>query len=241
MKLYEIQRVGIERLLEKMLMELQGSTIDQELEKTAAGIKDATAARGGDMTGMGEPGMGADAGMGDMGMGMGDAGMGMGMDGTGEMLPAAAGPMGLEPDPSMQAGDGLDQAEELETKKIDAAILSQVQSMDYVHRYDHEGSKISPENILQMEMDELNQLRNAVMNTIRINSMQDKVGLYDDPGIKWYEHLRDFVDKVLNLKKRADQPVKKKRQGKTAKWEEKPKSKNSKTKQYRKPPKPKGA
>lgn len=169
---------------------------------------------------------------GDMGMG------GMGMDPMGGMPQAAAQP-GLDPDMSMAAGDGLDGEEELETKKIDSAILTQVQGMPYVEKFDHGDSKVSPEKILNMELDELTQLRNAALNTINVKRLQDKVGLYADPEMEWYEALRDFVDKVLDLKKRSDKPVHKKRQGKTAKWEEKPNSKNSKTKQYRKPPKPK--
>ena len=228
MKLYEIQRVGIER----MLTELQTSAIDKDLEQTAQGLGASTAARTGDASGM--PDWNQMAGVGDP-MG-GDPLAG----GAGD-LPQAAQQPGLEPDPSMMAGDGLDGAEELETKKIDTVILSKVQGMPYVDQYDHGNSKVSPEAIMHMEMDELNQLRNAVLNTIKVMTMQDKYGLYDDPSMKGYQDLRDFVDKVLDMKKRAEKPVKKRRQGKTAKWDQKPESKNSKSKQYRKPPTPKGA
>lgn len=246
MKLYEIQRIGIER----MLTELQSAAIDQELAKTAQGIGNATAARTGDSTNAGMPEMGDDPmapgtdpmdgtqpGADPMGAPMGGD-MGMGMGGG---MPAAAGPMGMEPDPSMQAGDGLDGAEEIETKKIDSVILSAVSGMDFVDEYDHDNSKVSPDKILHMDMDELSQLRGAVLNTIKMDQMQDKFGLYASPDMKWYQDLRDFVDKVMTLKKQSERPVQKKRQGKTAKWEEKPKSKNSKAKQFRKPPKAKGA
>ncbi len=233
MKLYEIYRVAVERAF---LKELQASAIDQELQQTAAGIGASTAARTGDATGgtpdwntMADPGGGFGA---DPGMGMG----GMGDPG----LPQAAGQPGLEPDTSMMAGDGLDGAEELETKKIDSIVLSQVQGMDYF-KYDHGNSKVGPEAIIQMDLDELHNLRIVVQNIIKMKEANDKVGMYADKEYEWFSDLRDFVDRVLDLRKRSDQPVKKKRQGKTAKWEQQPKSKNSKTKQYRKPPKPKGA
>ena len=233
MKIYEIYQLGVER---QFLKELQTSAIDKDLEQTAAGIGASTAAR----QGGGTPDWNAMAGVDGAGMdgtGMGDAGMGMGMD-TG--LPQAAGQPGLEPDPSMVAGDGLDGAEELETKKIDSVILSQVQGMDYMD-YKHGNSKVSPEKILHMEIDELSQLRNSLLNIINMKIAKDKIGQYADKEMEWYQNMRDFVDKVLDLKKRQDRPVKKKRQGKNAKWEQRPDSKNSKSKQYRKPPKAKGA
>ena len=237
MKIFELYRLGWER---KILKELQTGDIEQDLDQTARGIGAATSARQGDMTGM-DPTMDPAMGTGQMGMdGMGMGGMGMGGDPMGGMPQAAAQP-GLDPDMSMTAGDGLEGQEELETKKIDSAILTQVQGMPYVEKFDHGDSKVSPEKILTMEIDELAQLRNAALNTLNVKRLQDKVGLYADPEMDWYEALRDFVDKVLDLKKRADKPVQKKRQGKTAKWEEKSKSKNSKSKEYRKPPRPKGA
>lgn len=234
MKIYELYRVGFER---QLLKELQTADIENQLDQVAQGIGATTSARQGSMGGM-DPSM--DPSMGTGTFGTDPMGGGLGAEPMGGMPQAAQQP-GLEPDMSMTAGDGLEDAEELETKKIDSAILSQVQGMPYVDQYDHGNSKVSPEKILTMEIDELHQLRNAALNTIRVKGLQDKIGLYADPEMEWYESLRDFVDKVLDLKKRADKPVKSRRQGKTAKWQEKSKPKNSKPRQYRKPPKPKGA
>jgi hypothetical protein len=86
---------------------------------------------------------------------------------------------------------------------------------------------------MQMDMDELYNLRNIVTNKIHMISLNDKVGMYDDPGVKWYQDLRDFTDRVLSTKKKAKSPKKDKRQGKTATYDERKASKNAKSKKFK--------
>lgn len=228
MNLYEILAKGIER---QLLNELQTSAIDQELDDASRGIGAATAARSGEM-----PDWNAMAGAGDPNMdpGMGEPGMG----GPGG-LPQAAGQPGLNPDPNFSADDGLGGEEELETKKIDDTVLSQVKGMNFWN-YEHKNSTTSPEKILQMNLDDLHQLHGAVTNASQMYRIGGKIGMYSDPTSQWYNDFLQFVDKVLSLKKSSDQPVKKKRQGKTAKWDKKKPPKNNKHKKFKNPSKPKG-
>lgn len=231
MKLYEILAKGIERTF---LKELQSSTINKDLETTANNIGAAKSARTGDDTTGAQ--MAGDPMMGDPMM----SAPGMGAPGMDAGMPQAAGQPGLEPDPSMMGDDGLGGEEELETKQVDDVVLSQVDGMKFWN-YDHGGSVTSPEKILQMDMDQLTQLHGSVRNAAQMYRIGSGYGHYSDPTSEWYNDFLEFVDKVLDLKKRSDQPVKKKRQGKTAKWEQKKPSKNAKPKSFKKPPKPKGA
>ena len=210
------------------LYELDAAGIDRELEKTSQGIGQTTAARQGSPV--------ADGGL------TNDPGMGSGM-GTapGEPAPGGGDPLGapgpgLEP-PQNAPEDALGGVpddlgdEQEEVKKINDALLTAVQGMPYVDEYEHDdNSKIAPEKILQMNFDELSHLRTLVTNKINMISLHDKVGMYDDPGVKWYQDLRDFVDKVFSMKKRADRPARNKAHGKTAKFEKKssPKTKPGK-------------
>lgn len=230
MEIFELYAIATER---QLLKELQTAAIDQELEKVASGIGQANAARTGDQTqadmGMadpmgGQPGMGADPMGGDMG------------------APPMGGMDPNMPDPALVGMPGGEQEEELETKKIDTAILNQVKGMNlWGYNFKKGNDKISPEKIVQMNLDDLSQLRNIAINKINTLSAENSVGTYANPEYKWYEDLRNFTDKVLDLKKRSDKPVQKKNRGQTAKWEQKPESKNNKPKQFHNPPKPKGA
>ena len=207
------------------LYELNAAGIDRDLEQTAQGIGQTTAAKQGDTLPDGglttDPMTGQPTGD-DPAM-AGGAGGAMGADPMGGLG-------GAENAPDAALG-GLPtdvEDEEEEVKKINAALLTAVQGMPYVDEYEHDdNSKIAPEKILQMNLDELIHLRTLVTNKINMITLHDKVGMYDDPGVKWYQHLRDFSDRVLNMKKKADRPAKKKSQGKTAKFD---KRKESKTK-----------
>jgi len=192
------------------LYELDQTGIERDLEKTASGIGQTQAARSGEM----EPDLGIEGGA-------------PGMDDPAGLAGAGQQPLN-QPDP--QAGAVPDDMEaEEESKKISEILVSAVQGMAYTDEYDHgDNSKIAPEKILQMNFDELHNLRNLVINKINMIALNNKVGMYDDPGVKWYQDLRDFTDRVLSVKKKADRPAEKKKQGKTAKFDQKPDSKNAK-------------
>ncbi len=139
-----------------------------------------------------------------------------------------------EPEAGLDAmpTDAEDEMED--TKEISDILVSAVGGMAYVDEYDHPTtSKITPEKIMQMDFDELYNLRNIVTNKIHMISLNDKVGMYDDPGVKWYQDLRDFTDRVLSTKKKAKSPKKKKNQGKTATYDERKESKNNKSKKFK--------
>ena len=202
------------------LYELDATGIDRELENTAQGIGQTTSAGQGNTSPDG--GLTADP----------MTGQPAGGDPMAADPMAAGGAMPGAPENAPDAGlGGLPgdlEGEEEEVKKINAALLTAVQGMPYVDEYEHvANSKIAPEKILQMDFDELSHLRTLVTNKINMITLHDKVGMYDDPGVKWYQHLRDFTDRVFSMKKKADRPAKKKSQGKTAKFD---KRKDSKTK-----------
>ncbi len=221
------------------LYELDATGIDRELEKTAQGIGQTQDALQGDtspMGGLNEP----DATDGELagnldtsggaipGGGLGDAGLGGGLGG--------AGGIPNTPDPNLGGIPGDIEAEQEEVKKINDALVAAVSGMPYVDEYDHdENSKITPEKIMQMNIDDLTHLRNLATNKINMISLHDKVGMYDDPGVKWYHHLRDFTDKVLSMKKKADRPAKNKKEGKTASYRQQEASKNAKSGKAKKP------
>ncbi len=139
-----------------------------------------------------------------------------------------------EPDAAMGGIPTDIEDEEEETDEISNLLISAVGGMSYVDEYEHDAqSKISPEKIMQMDFDELYNLRNIVTNKIHMISLNDKVGMYDDPGVKWYQDLRDFTDRVLSTKKKAKKPKRDKRQGKTAKFDNRKPSKNSKMKKFK--------
>ncbi len=139
-----------------------------------------------------------------------------------------------EPDPGLGGLPTDIEDEEEETKKISDALISAVGGMSYVDEYDHDSnSKISPEKIMQMDLDELYNLRNIVTNKIHMISLNDKVGMYDDPGVKWYQDLRDFTDRVLSTRKKSRSPKKDTRQGKTAKFDKRRESKHNKMKKFK--------
>ncbi len=197
------------------LYELDSTGIERELEKTADGISQPPAGNAG-----------ADPGTNPQAAPMTDPN-------TGLQTTANEPDAGLGGLPT----DIEDEAEE--TKKISDMLISAVNGMPYVDEYQHDSkSKISPEKIMLMDFDELYNLRNIVTNKIHMISLNDKVGMYNDPGVAWYQNLRDFVDKVLSTKKKAKRPAKSKHEGKTAKFDKRKESKNSEPKKF-KPRKPK--
>ena len=194
------------------LYELDSTGIERELEKTADGIGQTTD---------------ANAGADPQTAPMTDPNTGLQMNTN-------------EPDAGLEGLPTDIEDEELEdTKEISDMLVSAVGGMAYVDEYAHdEQSKISPEKIMQMDFDELYNLRNIVTNKIHMISLNDKVGMYDDPGVKWYQDLRDFTDRVLSTKKKAKKPMKNKHEGKTAKFDKRKPSKHDKIKKF-KPKKPK--
>ncbi len=188
------------------LYELDSAGIERELEKTADGIGQTTAGN-----------QGADPQAAPM------TDPNTGLQSTANEPDAGLGAMPMDAEDEME-----------DTKEISDILVSAVGGMAYVDEYDHDSkSKISPEKIMQMDFDELYNLRNIVTNKIHMISLNDKVGMYDDPGVKWYQDLRDFTDRVLSTKKKSKPSRKNKAQGKTATYDEREQSKNAKSKKFK--------
>lgn len=165
------------------LYELQASTIDKELEDTARTI--------------GKGGQPSDP----------NAPQGAPEASTGPMTDPND-PLGGEepnmPDPGMLDDPSADEIEIAKTKKIDSYVVASIKGHPYISDYRHRSnSKISPDKIIQMDMDQLVQLRNLVRNKISLNSINDQFGLYDDPGMKFYQDMISFVEKIIDGKKLA--------------------------------------
>lgn len=183
------------------LYELQDTSIDDELKKTASSIPSKTDSPPGlnpdgmegedsmqEQPGLaGEPPMGAGA---DMGMGGGGAPMGGGM--------GMGGPTN-QPEAPMQEPEDEEQ-EKLATKKVDDALYSQVKDLPFATDYDHEKTKVGPYEILQMDNSDLAETRNIVRNKINRLTYVDRYGTYDDPNMRYLEDMLNYVEKVIQTK-----------------------------------------
>lgn len=208
------------------LYELQAAQIDRDLEKTADQI--------GRVTGRQQPGDPSDPG----GLGGG------GFDATGEFGAGVGSPQDQSllqqqsqspEDPELPPLGGEDDVmrDEQMAKKVDTSVIATVKNMSYVKDYRHqENSKIHPFRILQMPVDELNQLRTIVRNKINMDAFTDEVGIYDSPDSRFYQDLLSYVDKALTAQRKTLKGYNDKKQGKTAKFKKKEKSKNSDAREF---------
>jgi len=83
-----------------------------------------------------------------------------------------------------------------------------------------------------MPVDELNQLRNMVRNKINMDAFADRVGVYDSPDARFYQDLLSYVDKTLTSQRSALKGYNDNKQGKSAKFDKREQSKNSKAKEF---------
>ncbi len=190
-----------------LLFELESADIDRELENVAASVQNAGSA--------GQP----MAGGGGMGPEMGD----MGAPGQ---MPGEF-PTNQPQTPGIGAEGPTPEDEDIFKKKVDQALLSSVKGMDYVTNYRHrESSNLHPFRLAQMEVDELSKAARMVRNKMAMTGMEIETGKYDNPRLKFFDHLLGYIERVLDLKKRAGKQGRDKKYGRTAKPETRNQSKN---------------
>lgn len=184
------------------LYEFNASQIDKELDNVATGISSDMQPKKG-LSGMGMDQQSPD------GMGGGDLGGDLGgLDDQANPLNQPEG-----------AGPGMDDTDEELTqrnlKKVDDFIIAAMKNAPYATEYQHdEASRISPFAILAMNNEQLSNLRLLVRNKINNESLSDRFGLYDDPGMKFYIDLLSYVDKTIQLRKKTHKQVDPKEPGK---------------------------
>ena len=121
-------------------------------------------------------------------------------------------------------------------KKVDSALVTATKRLNYASDYNHDPKdKIHPYRILQMEMSELENLRNIARNKMNMIAMDGKFGAYADPGSAFYRDLINYVENVIDTKKSSMKDVasspKKNKGVKPAKFREVPSPKNNKMKE----------
>lgn len=113
-------------------------------------------------------------------------------------------PEGFQGVDDLENGETEDDITQKLIKKVDNFLLASVKGLSYATDYRHDdNSKIHPFQIIQMNMDELNNLRLMVKNLINMKSFSDATGIYDDPGMRFHQDLVSFVEKVIELKRHA--------------------------------------
>ena len=146
--------------------------------------------------------------------------------------------LGLEADPSMEQPEEEDPEEQelndrLE-KKVDDAVRSAVKGHGYITDYRHqESSKIHPFALMTLETNELMNVRRIVRNKMGMETMDDRIGTYDDPQVQFYQDMLSFLDKIIDIKKRNASDEKAK-DSKTPKAKTMEPSKNEGMKKYNK-------
>jgi len=177
MKLFELYRLDLERDLSKSKL-FEINAIDQELADTASAVS-----KSGENPEMDD----------EMGDDMG------GMDGLDDMGddPFADGDM--EGDMGdMGDMEGEEEAEPLQDKEIETSTVAAVTGMNYLKNYQHdEDSKIYPMRILQMEMDELLELRRLVKVKITNDTIMDTPSP-EGTSMAFYQDLLSFVDRAID-------------------------------------------
>lgn len=192
------------------LFELEAADIDRELETVAGNIQNAGSA--------GQPTAG-----GGLGPEMGD--MGAPGQTPGEF------PQNQPQIPGVGAEGPTPEDDDLYKKKVDAYLLSAVKGMEYVTDFKHrESSNIHPFRLAQMEVDELSKAVRMVKNKLDITGMNVETGKYDNPQMTFFGHMLAYLERVLDLKKRAGAEGRSKKIGRTAKPEARKQSKNEKKK-----------
>ena len=124
--------------------------------------------------------------------------------------------------PSPLGGDDTDVED---VKKVDSFVVASTKTLPYVTDYRHsDTSKINPFKIAQMDLDELYQLRNLVRNTINQNTFSNQFGAYSDPGMRFYQDMLTYVEKVIEAKRVGTKNAKR-TEAKPAKFGNKPEPK----------------
>lgn len=115
-----------------------------------------------------------------------------------------------EPDPAM-ANSMPDEPSESPAKPVDSALLSRVQGHDYIQNYSHDDENKShhPISILNLQMDELSDLRKRIRVYLDRTGLEDRVGSYSNPEVKTAQDMLAFVDLVMMHKKKAAKDVQK--------------------------------
>lgn len=115
-------------------------------------------------------------------------------------------PAGAEPMPG--PGDNIpppppEDADPLaDMDPVEPELLAAVKSHPYVANYNHDEEKPThPMRLLGLSAKGLEQARTAVTTKMGLTTLSNKVGLYDDPGMKFYIDLMSFIDRVLQHKK----------------------------------------
>lgn len=113
-----------------------------------------------------------------------------------------------QPQAPMQAPPQADlkSEEDSDPKKVDSYLLAAVKSMPYVTEYDfNEDNNIAPYNLLQRDIGDLSKIRNLIRAKMSIKTMSDQVGLYDSPDMTFFVNMLNFIERVIELKKKMDQ------------------------------------
>lgn len=218
------------------LFELQAGQIDKELDDVAKKtgdkalpgdktVDDLNPEAGDQEQNPNDPmmgGMGGDMGMGGLGGG------GMGGD--------PMGPPGDNPVENPDQEAAQQEWDETLKKKIDQFLITSMQAHPYARNWRHkDGSKTNPLSILSMDNSDLTTLRNIARNKIAMMTMQDQLGTYDDPQMKYLTELYSFVEKVIQLKnqKAAENKPTSEKRASSAKDAWNPKTKAGKHKDYK--------
>ena len=196
------------------LFELATGDIDAELEKTAGDIASAGT---------------ADQPMGDPMGGMGGPQMG---DLTAQPQQPGQFPPNQPPIPGIGAEGPGPEEEERFTKKVDNFLIANTRGMDFVTKYEHrDGDPKHPFRILQMDIDELSNLKNMIEVKRGMQNMKNEPGATYDTrgGGAYFERMLAFVERAIDLKKKMGQEGKKKR-GQSTDFSAREQSKNEKKK-----------
>lgn len=198
------------------LFELASGDIDSELEKVAGDISNAGTAQ----QPMGDP-----------------SATGMGGPQMGDMTAQPQMPGEFPPNqpqaPGLGAAGPDPEEEEKFTKKVDQYVVAATRGMDYVTKYDHrDNSPTHPFRILQLETDELSDLKNKIRVKLGMMNMDNEPGAsYDTRGAGvYFQRMLSFVDRAIKLKKETGKKGRDKSQGRTGKFDKREPSKNEKKK-----------
>ena len=166
------------------LFELQSGAIEKELKKKANSIDDAGI--GDDVPPEEEPKDGGED-FTDL-----DSPMGGGQQDMNMMN---------QPDIPTDAEETEEELDQAMLKKVDSALMTATKKLSYANDYTHdEKSKIHPFRILQMEMGELENLRNIARNKMNMITLDGNFGAYSDPGMNFYRDLINYVENVIDSK-----------------------------------------
>lgn len=200
------------------LFELASGDIDKELEKVAGNISNAGTAQ----QPMGDPGA-----EGDMGMGMGGPQMG---DMTGMPQQPGQFPANQPEVPGLGAGGPDPEEQEKLTKKVDSYVMAATRGMKYATEYEHrESSPTHPYRILQMDVDELSNLKNLLRTKLGMIDFEHEP---DDTrsGAVYFQRMLAFVERAIKLKKQTGKPQRDANIGRTGDFKKREQSKNEKKK-----------